>query len=141
MRVFEVMSEGVETVKPNLLASQARELMRQKQIHHMVVMSGAQVLGVLSDRDLGGPRLTQAAAGRAVSELMSSPAVTVDDKALVKKAANVMRGRSIGSLVVTSAKGRVVGIVTVSDLLDLVGRGAGRQPSREARPARRRRVG
>lgn len=141
MRVFEIMSEGVETVKPNLLASQARELMRQKQIHHMVVMSGSEVLGVLSDRDLGGPRLSQAAAGRAVSELMSSPAVTVDANALVTKAANVMRGRSIGSLVVTSAKKRVAGIVTVSDLLELVGRGAGRQPSREARPPRRRRVG
>ena len=50
-----------------------------------------------------------------------------------------MRGRSIGSLVVTD-RGRVVGIVTVADLLEAVGRGAARQPSRQARASLRTRV-
>jgi hypothetical protein len=36
-----------------------------------------------------------------------------------------MRGRSIGCLVVTN-RGRVVGIVTVADLLELLGRGVER---------------
>jgi signal-transduction protein with cAMP-binding, CBS, and nucleotidyltransferase domain len=37
----------------------------------------------------------------------------------------VMRGRSIGCLVVVKS-GRAIGIVTVSDLLELVGRGLDR---------------
>jgi len=40
----------------------------------------------------------------------------------IRKAANLMRGRSIGCLVVVDGA-RIVGIVTVSDLLELIGRG------------------
>jgi CBS domain-containing protein len=36
-----------------------------------------------------------------------------------------MRGRSIGSLVVTEA-GRAIGIITITDLLELLGRGLDR---------------
>jgi CBS domain-containing protein len=43
----------------------------------------------------------------------------------VRQTANVMRGRSIGRLVVVDS-GRATGIVTVSDLLELVGRGLDR---------------
>jgi CBS domain-containing protein len=56
---------------------------------------------------------------------MTVPAVTIAPTATVKRAANVMRGRSIGCLVV-SDRGRAVGIVTVSDLLELIGRGLDR---------------
>ena len=56
---------------------------------------------------------------------MTAPAATVEPATTVRQAANVMRGRSIGCLVVVKA-GRVAGIVTVSDLLELVGRGLDR---------------
>ena len=44
-----------------------------------------------------------------------------------------MRGRSIGCVVVIRAE-RVVGIVTVSDLLELVGRGRERGAGEPSRP-------
>jgi CBS domain-containing protein len=56
---------------------------------------------------------------------MTRPVVTVDARHPIRKAANVMRGRSIGSLVVTAA-GRAVGIITISDLLEILGRGLDR---------------
>jgi hypothetical protein len=37
MRVYEVMSKAVETVKPAVHASEAKTRMRQKRIHHLVV--------------------------------------------------------------------------------------------------------
>jgi CBS domain-containing protein len=59
---------------------------------------------------------------------MSEPVVTVEVTTTVRQAANLMRGHSIGCLVVTGSdrSGRVKGIVTVSDLLELVGRGLDR---------------
>lgn len=60
-----------------------------------------------------------------VADLMTAPAVTVEPTATVRQAANLMRGRSIGCLVVIESA-RDVGIVTVSDLLELVGRGLDR---------------
>ena len=45
MRVFEVMSKAVETVKPTVHASEARTRMRQKKIHHLVVTHGGELDG------------------------------------------------------------------------------------------------
>lgn len=126
MRVQDVMTKDVQTVSPETKAEEAWNLMRVKHFHHLVVTKGRRILGVLSDRDAGGRRGAAVRAGHAVVDLMSEPAVTVLPDTTVRRAANLMRGRSIGCLVVANA-GRVLGIVTVSDLLELVGRGLDRQ--------------
>jgi CBS domain-containing protein len=74
---------------------------------------------------LGGRRGASIRANNAVADLMTAPAVTVEPTVTVRQAANLMRGRSIGCLVVVESA-RVIGIVTVSDLLELVGRGLDR---------------
>jgi acetoin utilization protein AcuB len=125
MRVQDVMTAGVQTAKPTGKADDAWELMRAKRIHHLVVTDGARIVGVLSDRDAGGRRGASVRAGRLVADLMTVPAVAVSPETTVRKAANLMRGRSIGCLVVEHG-GRAVGIVTVSDLLDILGRGGDR---------------
>jgi CBS domain-containing protein len=125
MRVQDVMTEDVQTISPTRAAEDAWELMRRGGFHHVVVTRGSEVQGLLSDRDGGGRFGTSVRRGRTVGELMSTPVVTVGPTTTLKKAANLMRGRSIGCVVVTD-RGRVVGIVTVADLLELFGRGADR---------------
>jgi CBS domain-containing protein len=83
------------------------------------------VVGILSDRDAGGRQGISVRKGRTVEELMTTHVVTVEPTTTVRKAANLMRGRSIGCVVVTE-RGRVVGIVTITDLLELLGRGSDR---------------
>ena len=122
MRVYEVMTRDVETVKPAVLASEAKNRMRQKNIHHLVVTQGSELRGVVSERDLGGPKLPKTLGKWTVEDLMTSPVITVTSRTPVRRAAALMKGRSIGSLVVTSANGKVAGIVTVADLLDLLAR-------------------
>ena len=134
MRVYEVMTKAVETVKPAVLASEAKNRMRQKNIHHLVVTQGTELRGVVSEGDLGGPKLPKALGKWTVEDLMTSPVVTVTTRTQVRRAAALMKGKSIGSLVVTSASGKVAGIVTVSDLLDLIAK----QPDRHAKPDKRR---
>ena len=125
MRVQDVMTEDVQTISPAKAAEDAWELMRTHRFHHVVVTRGARVVGVLSDRDAGGRRGATVRRGHTVEELMTPNVVTVEPTTTVRKAANLMRGRSIGCVVVTD-RGRVVGIVTVADLLELLGRGADR---------------
>jgi CBS domain-containing protein len=133
MRVFEIMSEDVATVPPTTSVAEAAQLMRMRGIRHLVVLDDGVLVGILSSRDLPEPT---GRGGPAVSRVMQRPVVTVGPKATVTRAANLMAGRTIGSLVVTD-RGRVVGIVTTSDLLRLVGGGAARQPKRAARPVLR----
>src|SRR6185436_17497290 len=107
--------------------------MRQKKIHHLVVTQGSELRGVVSERDLGGPKLPKTLGRWTVEDLMTSPVVTVTTRTPVRRAAALMKGRSIGSLVVTSANGNVAGIVTVADLLDLIASKPERQSNKERR--------
>ena len=136
MRVYEVMSKDVETVKPAVKASEAKTRMRQKKIHHLVVTQGAELQGVVSERDLGGPKLPKVLGAWTVGDLMTSPVVTVTTRTPIRRAAALMQGRSIGSLIVTSANGKVAGIVTVADLLNLLARTADHTSNRALRKAR-----
>ena len=136
MRVYEVMTKAVETVKPAVLASEAKNRMRQKNIHHLVVTQGSELRGVVSERDLGGPKLPKTLGRWTVEDLMTSPVVTVTTRTPVRRAAALMKGRSIGSLVVTSANGKVAGIVTVADLLDLIDKNPQHQSNKELRRSR-----
>lgn len=73
---------------------------------------------------------------RAVRELMSAEVASAVPHTTLRQAANLMRGRLIGSLPVVEG-GRVVGIVTATDVFDELGRGFARpvrKASRRARP-------
>jgi len=122
MRIQDMMTGDIKTIAPTAAAEDAWNTMRLNRIHHLVVTRGRHVVGVLSARDVGGSRASGVMTNKVVADLMTAPAISVTPTATIRQAANIMRGRSIGCLVVVEA-GRAIGIVTVSDLLDLVGRG------------------
>ncbi len=131
MRVAEVMTTGVKTVRPETSAVDAWELMRQQGIHHLVVIRGSAVVGVLSDRDAGGRKGGRLRAESRVEDLMTSTVVTVKPGDTIRRVANLMRGRTIGCVPVVQGQ-RLKGIVTVTDLLQSLGHGVDR-PSRPQR--------
>ena len=122
MRVEDVMTREIQTVAPETSAEDAWGVMRTRGVRHLLVADGHRIVGILSDRDEGGTRGASLRRNRTVRDLMTSPVVTVPPSTTVRRAANVMRGRSIGCLVVADRMG-TKGIVTVADLLDLLGRG------------------
>jgi CBS-domain-containing membrane protein len=109
--------------------------MRQKRIHHLVVTQGTELAGIVSERDLGGPKLPKSLGAYTVADFMTAPVVTVTTRTPVRRAAALMKGRSIGSLIVTSANGKLAGIVTVADLLGLVAKKPERVTNRAIRKA------
>lgn len=125
MRARDVMTTRVLTVTPNTPAADAARLMRGRRIHHLLVKDGAVRAGIVSDRDLGGRLSATSIGDRTVASLMTPKVVTVDANATIRQIANVMRGRSIGCVVVTD-RNRTAGLITISDLLELIGRGAER---------------
>lgn len=136
MRIADLMSKDVLTVASSEEARRAYEFMRSKGVRHLAVKAGARIVGVVSERDLGGPRGAAARAGKVVAELMSRDVVMVGPKTTVHDAATRMRDRAIGSLLVTDGSA-LRGIVTVSDLLTVLANGAPRRkraPIPEGRP-------
>lgn len=111
--------------------------MRQDRIRHLAVLDGTRLVGIISERDLGGPDGRGARKDRTVADLMVHDPVTATPNLTVRQAANLMRGRTIGSLLMVE-RGHVVGIVTATDLLDQLGRGATRPRVAIERPPLRR---
>lgn len=138
MRLDEVMTKGVKTVSSAAPAADAWELMRRGGVRHLVVTDGSKVTGILSDRDAGSRAGAAVRAGRTVGDLMTRHAVTMASTQTVRQAANLMRGRTIGCVPIVD-QGHLVGIVTVSDLLEVIGRGIDR-PAKAARPLATHRV-
>jgi acetoin utilization protein AcuB len=89
------------------------------------------VVGILSDRDTGSGAGADVRAHHTVADMMTSQVELVGPNDTIRSVANVMRGRTIGCVPVVENE-RLVGIVTVSDLLRLLGRGI----ERPIKPAR-----
>jgi acetoin utilization protein AcuB len=126
MRVGELMTSRVLTISAGESAEHALALMRARRIHHLVVLQGQEVAGVVSSRDLeaaGTFRQVQV-----VEDVMTSPALTAAPHMTLRQAANLLRGRTIGCLPVTE-DGELVGILTTTDLLAALGRGVARPVS------------
>ena len=122
MRVSEVMVRAVRTATKEENAEAAFFRMQRDAIHHLVVMNGATVEGVITTDDLGGHAGEAVRRGRTVGELMTkNPAVATPDMTM-REAANQLRGRSIGCLPVMQGD-RLLGIVTASDVCNWVGSG------------------
>jgi acetoin utilization protein AcuB len=124
MRLHDIMTQPVETIDKNEFAEHAWKRMRDQRIHHLVVTDPEDgIVGVLSDRDLAGPNGSLLRGDWIVADAMTRDPLCVPPHLTVRQAANLLRGRSIGCLPIVE-KGQLLGIVTVSDLLELVGRGS-----------------
>ena len=119
------MTIGIKSIAPTASAEDAWSSMKIAGVHHLIVTDRAGIRGVISSHDLGQPRDTRMRRQFAVADLMSERVLTVSPTATLREAANMMRGQSVGCLVVTEG-GKATGIVTISDLLQLIGRGLDR---------------
>jgi CBS domain-containing protein len=126
MRVSEIMSAPVHAIGAEQTAGAAWETMRLRRTRHLVVKDAeGRVVGVVSASDLGGKNGEPLRAQRRVRELMTARLVTATPETTVRQAANLMRGHCVNCLPVFVGR-RLKGMVTVADLLELIGRGSER---------------
>jgi CBS domain-containing protein len=127
LRVSDIMSRPVRTIGANEPATAAWEAMRLHRIRHLVVADrDGCVVGVISASDLGGRKGDLLRSRRRVADLMTENVVAAQPETTVREAANLMRGHGVNCLPVFDARDHLKGIVTVVDLLELLGRGAER---------------
>lgn len=118
MRIQDVMTDEIVSIAPEANVAEAREKLRMNAIHHLVVMDRKRVVGVLSDRDLA-----DRGGDVHVADVMTRNVATIRPQATLGQAAGKMEGRTIGCLPVIE-HGELAGIVTTSDLLRALAKGA-----------------
>lgn len=111
--------------------------MRAAGVPHLIVVEGGRVVGVVSNRDLGGRVGARRANGQGarVDGVMNRDVVSAEPEMTVRQAASRLRGRGAGCLAVLE-EDELLGIVTTTDLLDLIGRAPGRPLVRPERVRR-----
>lgn len=121
MRLQDIMTTDVATVAPGDTLPEARTLMRLHGIHHLVVTDGRTPVGIVNDDMLHRGESDRAAF---VQDIMYRDPVTASPGMPVREAANLLRGHATTVLPLVDRRNQLVGIVTVSDFLELVGEGA-----------------
>ena len=119
LTVGEIMTRDVVTVTPRQSLAEAMALMATHQFHHLLVTNTeGKLIGVLSDRDL-----LSALPGKHdwesydVSQMMTMNPVTAGPDNPLALAVSNMLALRINSLPVVADDGKVIGILTSTDLL------------------------
>lgn len=117
--VLSGKSPDIATIGKDATLGEAAAELTAKRLGALVVTDAAEILGVLSERDIvaclarhGDQELAQ----RKVADAMTSPAITVDPETPVLTALALMTARRIRHLPVTSDRG-LTGIVSIGDLV------------------------
>jgi len=128
MNVSEIMTREVITIEVDEHLRKARHLFAQHGFHHLPVVEGRKLVGVISDRDLlrsVSPFISKlsertqdmATLNRRVHQIMTRKLVTVSREATVEDAAQVMLENHVSCLPVVTEDRRAAGIVTWRDLM------------------------
>lgn len=134
-QLSEIMNRTLVTVDTRASLRQAQRILDRRNIRHLFVMDGKRLVGIVTDRDLrkAAPSskspLTTSEREEFMDELkvvevMLRKLITASSSTTVREAAKVMVREKIGCLPVVDGK-TLVGIVTETDLLEILVRGEG----------------
>lgn len=119
MLVEEVMTKDPVTIAVGATLLDAAKLMRDEDCGILPVMDGDMVDGVITDRDLVVWAVAEGKdmAGTPLTEIMSKELVTCAQTELLENIADRMSVNNVRRLVVVDDNEKLVGIVSVHDLL------------------------
>ena len=114
--VREVMHETLYTVHPSTTVGEAVALMAQHRVGSMLVMEGAALAGIFTERDtVRAISQSHDAPSHEVSSWMTREPMTVSPEESVETALQTMLDRGFRHLPVVEG-GEVIGIVSIRDL-------------------------
>lgn len=117
MRIKHWMIKDVVTISPEATVEEAIQLMKKHSIRHLPVTQGERLVGLVTESSIRQYALPTVMEKLPVREVMIINPITIDAEATVDEAAKLIYRYKIGGLPVLH-KGRLVGIITVTDLLE-----------------------
>lgn len=128
MYVKNRMTKNPITIAANAPITDAVALMKEKNLRRVPVVDGERIVGVLTQGDIQTVSPTKATSlsifeinyllsKLTVKDAMTKTPITIESDSLLEEAAVIMRQKRIGTLPVTE-KGKLVGIITESDIFD-----------------------
>ncbi len=109
-RAERFIVEDVISISPEETIDYALFLMEKNDIDGLPVIEDGKVVGVISKKDIA------VKPGKLVREVMTGEPITVPESVTAEEALNLMFEHRIDRLPVVNSEGKLVGIITMSDL-------------------------
>ncbi len=129
--ITKVMSADLTTIQRGQRISEAYEIFKRAPFHHLPVLDGDSLVGVLSSTDI--LRLTYDIDGTddrtlemfldhqfTIDDAMSPDVLSLPNTATVKDAAEMLSDGTVHSVIVLEQGGGIAGIVTTTDLVQFL---------------------
>ncbi|KAF0233050.1 MAG: PAS/PAC sensor-containing diguanylate [Desulfovibrionaceae bacterium] len=119
----DILTPGVVGVPANAPMKKALECMRHNRISSILVMKRGSPVGILTERGIIAAvgALGRDVYSRNVTELMSSPVLTAAPDTPIHQAFTTLMEQGIRHLVVVDAKGKALGMVTQTNMVQNLG--------------------
>ncbi|MCK4704312.1 MAG: CBS domain-containing protein [Gammaproteobacteria bacterium] len=122
------MSNNIVSVQQGQTLSEVRHKMIDSNIHHIPVLSGQHLVGMVSFTDMmelnvvingADDRTIDAIIDQQfqIKDIMSKDLATLDTKDTIRRAADILAESNFHAIPVTNGSGELLGIVTSSDLI------------------------
>ena len=115
MNVDSIMTRNVVTVGRDYTIQIIRDILKNFEFHHILVLENQKLVGVISDRDLIDSDTIPI--DKTAQEIMSRNLITIDVETIIEKASDLLLENNISCLPVISPQGSVEGIVSWKDIL------------------------
>lgn len=119
----DVVAKKLITAAPTATLSSVALQMREHNVGAVMIVDGEKLVGMVTDRDLA---LALGAAGVSpdvpVEGVMTTPVRTIPNGAGIFAATQCMRDSGMRRMPIVDEKGHLVGIVSLDDLMWLLGR-------------------
>ena len=124
VQVSDLMTPAAVTDDPDDTLAEACARMRSQQTGSLLVMEGSRLTGIVTERDV----LRTVAEGIdpkncSLRDVMTTEVVTIGPETALREAAEIMFQKWFRHLPVVTEDGRVMGIISLRDLLSLVAQG------------------
>lgn len=117
MKISEVMTRDVRTVRPDQTAQEAANFMLSEDTGSMPVSDGDRLLGMITDRDIAVRGVAKGhGPDTPISELMTNEVVCARDTDDVAEVASKMSSAQVRRMPIVDSSDRICGIVSLGDL-------------------------
>ncbi len=119
--LLEAKGDAVYMIAPDAPVLDAIKRMAERRVGALLVMRGAELLGVVSERDYARKVILQghSSADTSVASIMASPVLSVDPDTSVAECMRLCTDSRVRHLPVL-ADNKVVGVVSIGDLVKAV---------------------
>lgn len=122
MSVGKICRRPARTIEREQTVLEAARQMARHGVGSLVVIHDEKPFGIVTDRDVALRALTGEldASSTAVSEIATTPVVSLREELPVSQASDRMRTHGLRRVPVIDARGRVVGMVAADDMVRLI---------------------